>query len=59
MRPVGDRVLLVLAQLQRRLQLLVLLEDRLGLDHPLEHRLALALQLGVLAGGVPIIAGAA
>jgi len=29
--------------LQRGLELAVFLKDRLGLDHPLEHRLALAL----------------
>ncbi len=44
-RPTAIVVALVLAQLKRRLELLVLLEDRLGLDHPAKHRLALALQL--------------
>ena len=52
-RPTAIVVALVLAQLQRRLELPVLLEDRLGLDHPLEHRLALALELGVLAARRP------
>ena len=33
--------------------------DRLGLDHPPQHRCALALELAVLARRVPIIAGAA
>ena len=57
-RPTATVVALVLAKLERRLELPVLLEDRLGLDHPLEHRRALALELAVLAGGIPIIAGA-
>src|SRR4029078_8209671 len=50
---------LMLAQLEHGLQLLVLLEDRLGLDHPAKHRLALALELGILARRGPIIACAA
>ena len=58
MRPTATVLALVLAQLERRLELPVLLEDRLGFDHPLKHRLALALQLGVLARGIPVIAGA-
>jgi hypothetical protein len=36
----------------------VLLKDCLGLDHALKHGLSLALQLGILARRVPIIAGA-
>ena len=40
------------------LELPVLLKDRLGFDHSPKHRLALQLQLGILVGGVPIIAGA-
>src|SRR5205085_10427205 len=49
---------LAFAQLQSGLQLKVFLEDGLGFDHPLEHRLALALQLRVLVCRVPVIAGA-
>ena len=37
--PDGDRVPLVLAQLKRRFELAILLEDCLRFDHPLEHRL--------------------
>ena len=58
MRPTATVSAFMLAQLERRLELVVLLEDRLRFDHPLQHRLALALELGVLAGGIPIIAGA-
>ena len=50
---------LALAQLQGGFELAVLLEDRLGFDHAPKHRGALALQFGILARGVPIIAGAA
>ena len=56
MRPGGDRVRLRLAKPERGLELAVFLGDRLGLDHPLEHRLAVALELAVLARRVPIIA---
>ena len=58
--PGGDRLAgRARASCSARLELLVFLEDRLGLDHPPQHRAALALQLGILVGGVPIIAGAA
>jgi hypothetical protein len=49
----------MLAKLERGFELAVLLEDRFGLDHPLQHHLAVALELGVLVSGVPIVAGAA
>ena len=45
----------MLAKLEHGLELAILLEDGLRLDHPPKHCLALALELGVLAGGVPII----
>ena len=40
-RPTATVFRCVLAQLQRSLELQILLEDRLGLDHPLEHRAVL------------------
>ena len=58
MRPVAIVVRSRSRSCERGLELLVLLEDRLGFDHALEHRLALALELAVLAGGIPIIARA-
>ena len=47
----------VLAELQRSLELHILLEDCLGLDHPLEHAVRLSLELAILARGMPIVAG--
>ena len=39
-------------------ELEVLLEDRFRLDHPLEHRVVLALEIAILANRIPIVAGA-
>ncbi len=48
----------MLAQLERGLQLEVLLEDRFRLDHPLEHRVVLPLEIAILVNRIPIVAGA-
>ena len=44
-RPTAIALRLALAKLQRGLELPVLLDDRLGLDHPLEHRVRSRLSL--------------
>ena len=53
-----DRIRSLLAKLERGLQLPVLLDDGAGHDQLLSHQVALALQLAVLVGRVPIIARA-
>jgi hypothetical protein len=54
----GNGGALMLPQLECGLELFVLEEDGFSFDHPLQHCLPLALELGILARGVPVVAGA-